>query len=517
MRYPVEREEPKDRAKFELPLDDVVEQVIVAAAIVSREARSSLAKLLPRVEHFHHPQFRAAWFGLLELEKRALDYDGAAMARLVGDRVDLEYLSKLAQMRPVPPDNIEHFVNLLLWDGVRVAAVEPYAELGAALKDPANPQHRTKSIARRLALVLESGGTVGGSFADPEELVRSQAEEIRRRLEVGRGVYHFGVPWLDTYEDGYLDEHTGEELGGTPRPGFGSKPGKMTVLTAVSGDGKTTLAYQLALGLARQGRRGIYFGWEPSCGDVLEQLATISMACGESPKWRAATRTRFAQGSRARVPLTEEEQGEHERRMRNLSRVIRMGRKQNWRALAGKYKQNDRVLDFVRQEVASTGADWVIFDLFARCLVDRSADAFSAALEELYGMGEECGFHSVVLAQQLQKGEFVRKDHRPTLTGIKDSSAYGEVADLVLGTYRPGRWKPGIADNTFEVEAFKNRGAPRVFAVECDCDMDRGLIHNGRTIPPPSAQGPSGDDGGLGEFLAPSLGGPKKRGRKKED
>lgn len=514
MRRRVEEEEPKDRAKFELPLDDVVEQVIVAAAVVSREARSTLVKLLPRVEHFHHPQFRAAWFGLLELEKRQLDYDGAAMSRLVGDRVDLEYLAKLAAMRPTPPDDLGHYVGLLLWDGARVAAVEPYADLGAALKDPATPQEKTKSLVRRLLLALDSGGSVGRGFADPEELVRRQAEEIRRRVEDEEGVYPFGVRWLDYYEDGYANEHTGQELGGTPRLGFGSKPGKMTVVTAMSADGKTTVAYQIALGLAQQGRRGIYFGWEPSCGDVVEQLATISMASTE--QWKRSTRSRFSQGSRAREPVTPEEREEHRRRMSGIAKIVRFGRKQNWRSIAGKYKQNDRILDYVRQEIASTGADWVIFDLFARCLVDRSPDAFSVALEELYEMGEEGGFHSVLLAQQLQKGEFVRKDHRPTLSGIKDTSAYNEVGDLIIGAYRPGRWKPGIADDTIEVEIFKNRGSQNTFAIECDCDMDRGYIHNGRTIPSPSMSSGAGDESGLGEFLAPQLGGKKQR-RKRDD
>ena len=163
-------EEERAEVTFKVRHDATVEQVLVAAALVDRAARAKLAKVLPHHDKFHSPQFAAAWAYVLELERRNLDHDPALMGRLVGERVDSEYLGKLLEAQPDPPADLRPYVDALLWDDVRVRAAKgPGSLLLEALADPSQKE-RTIALARQFAACFEGKAGAGRYLADGEEL-----------------------------------------------------------------------------------------------------------------------------------------------------------------------------------------------------------------------------------------------------------------------------------------------------------------------------------------------------------
>ena len=226
-------EEERAEVTFKVRHDATVEQVLVAAALVDRAARAKLAKVLPHHDKFHSPQFAAAWAYVLELERRNLDHDPALMGRLVGERVDAEYLGKLLEAQPDPPADLRPYVDALLWDDVRVRAAKgPGSLLLEALADPSQKE-RTIALARQFAACFEGKAGAGRYLADGEDLVRSSMTDLDERI-AGRSSFPFGIETLDYYEDGYRNSR-GVDLGGTCRMIPGAAPGRITIIAGNTG------------------------------------------------------------------------------------------------------------------------------------------------------------------------------------------------------------------------------------------------------------------------------------------
>jgi hypothetical protein len=83
--------------------------------------------------------------------------------------------------------------------------------------------------------------------------------------------------------------------------------------------------------------------------------------------------------------------------------------------------------------------------------------------------------------QQVIKGDNARKDKKPSLEGLKGSSAYVDAGATILAPHMPARWK-NVPDNKFEIYGLKQRYAAP-FAVEFDWVPDTGQLSGGRTVP----------------------------------
>lgn len=260
----------------------------------------------------------------------------------------------------------------------------------------------------------------------------------------------------------------------------------------------SSLLANIALGLSKQKRRGLYCAWEPKAGLTLELLAAVDLAM---------SRKRFLQGARAKHPLTDAELTQHAQRMAEIEPYVQF-MSNPFRRRTKARMTNDTNLDEVQEHIVAAGVDWVIFDLWERCLVDTDPGALADALWRTQAMAEELGFHAIVAAQQNIRNEKVRADMRPTVETIKGSSSYAEVADDIILIFRPGRWKPKVGDTTIEFHRAKARYDVE-FAVEAQWDGETGRITGGRTIPTIQA-GVSEDDFGNYDFKA------KRAARKRE-
>lgn len=470
------------KGALEIPHDLVNEIVVLAAAIGDGDVRRRLTSRL-RSDLFQGEGHAAIWGSLGELTRRGLDYDSATVRQLSGTAVEESYLHKIAAAHPAAPPNLGHHVSMLEWDAARVnAAKGPLPMLLKALQDPASPPETVRALAGQLATSFDGHGD-RRHLREPNALVREAMYEIEQRRKV-RASYPYGIDGLDY-------DVAQEKWRLVP----GAMPGKMTVITAIPGAGKSTLAARMALGLARQRRRVIYGAWEMGCSTTLELLAAMSLGL---------SRYKLSIGD-----VSDEEMEVIRACMDKISAWVRFV-EMPFGKVRGERHTNDAALDLIHGYIADSAADVAIFDLWKRCLRQTDPDDEEQALIRQQAIAAETKCHCILVQQQRSKDVELRPDKRPTREGIKGSGAWTEVADTILGVHRPGLWK-AIDDTSVEVDVLKQRYGKWPMAVEFDWDPDLGSFANGRETEydPPGAAGASSE---VAEFLSGKGGRRGKRG-----
>jgi replicative DNA helicase len=434
------------------------EQVVIAAACADDKVRARVSKKIT-IEHFFAQEHRNIWRSILELERRKLEFDVATIQQLFAGDVDIELLNSIIDARPEVPANIDHHIDALLWDKARLQSAQgPLAKLVEAIQSPLESPDTVKSIARQVCSSLE-GFASRKYLRDPTELVSEQVKQIAGRGEGVRS-HDYGIPGLDYIE---LDSLGVRRRRMTP----GAAPGQITVVTGLSGAGKSTFTANLILGLARQGKRLAIGAWEMGGGALLELLACLDT---NTP------RELVSQGT-----VTKEELIKLEESMHRLSLVCRFI-ENPFRRTAGERTTNERNLDLVHGYVADAAADVFVGDLWERCLVSDDPSDEKQALFRQQAMCVEMNIHALLLAQQRLKDIENRPDKRPTREGIKGSGAWTEVADTVLGVHRPALWKR-VDDNILEVLVLKQRYGKWPLAIEFGWSAETGAVTGGRSIP----------------------------------
>jgi len=474
-----EGEEEKRPETVEVAYSPVNEQVVLAAALVDSEACERLLKKL-RPEHFLVELYRAAWAALSEMGRRRLEFDWATLQQLGGDRVDTRQLQELVGLRPDAPAaaNLDHHVQALYWDRQRAVAVQgPLSALLEVLRKPSESPDRVRALARQLAQSFD--GTGAGYLRNASDLVVAASREMEKRIS-GLACYPFGIEGLDRYEQGARDEKQ-RDVSGRFRLIPGAAPGEVTVLTGTSGSGKSTVAFHVALGLRRAGRRVLFGAWEMGSEDSIELLACIELG------W---SRTDLLEG----VGYGEQEKIEHEEKMHDLvtgpNGIVFFDNP--FQRQVGSKPSTDRNLDTIHQHLADSGCEVGIFDLWERCLVSNDPGEEQRALWRQHAVAQETRTHCVLLAQQRLKDLEQRADKHPTREGIKGSSAWVDVADTILGVHRPALWKQ-IPDDRLEVDVLKQRKGKWPLRVEFTWDPEYGSVDGGRSV---VYEQPGTDNGG---------------------
>lgn len=442
-----------------VPHDPVNEQVLLVAAARDPALR---AKLVAQVQPdaFLVAEHVELWLALAELERRQLDYSPATLRQLSGGKADTEYLTALCEQRDVPV-NVAHHVAMLEWDRTRAEAVKgPLTALLDALRDPSTPRERVHSLAAAVAGTLEKGTSIG-LVRDATALGKSAIQSIRERRE--RACYPYGIPGLDMDDDG-------ERWRMVP----GAAPGKLTVITGVSGSGKSTVAARIALAQAEAGRRVVFGAWEMGNEDTLQLLAAMRLGWSRYTLSTGALNDADERALEAEMAWVQE----HVRFMD----VPGTARVSGSHVARGEQASNERALDQIHSVIANTGADVFIADLWKRCLRRTEPDEEEHALNRQQAICKTTKCHGILLQQQRLKDVEQRPDKRPTREGIKGSAAYVEVADTILGVHRPALWK-SVDDVVLEVDVLKQRWGEWPLAIEFTWDADHGSVSGGKTIP----------------------------------
>jgi len=449
---------------IDIPYDPVGEQVIIAAALVDAPTRKYLVSNV-RAEQFSVSDHAKTWTHIvLPMNKGSLEYDPAVVQQLAAGKVDVQYLYDLVEARPEPPPNLAFHVEQLSWDSARMTAVKgPLASLLAALRDPHTRPERVKALTKDLQVTFDTHAN-RSYLLDSKAVSHAQFLEIEQRMQ-GLAVYPYGIKGIDYYEEGHENERR-------PRLVPGAKPGYVTVVTGVSGHGKSTITARIALGQARKRKRVLYGAWEMTGGMTLELMAAMSLNY---------SRTALITGS-----ITPEEHRAIGDRMDQIGEYVKFMQNPFMveRVRSGKSYSVERNLDIIEKHIADSGCDVFIADLWSRCLVTDDPGDESRALWMQQDMIQRHSIHGILLQQQnLDKLEN-RRDKWPTQATVFGAKAWTHIADTMLGVNLPARWRD-VPNNTIELHVLKQRWGPYPLLVELEWDGDRGYIGNGVSVPYP--------------------------------
>lgn len=456
-------------------VDVVNEQALILAALADKGAREQLAdRLSPDL--FSGDRHGLIWNAVVEMRRQGLDYSPEVVQRLTGSEEAALYCERLVGDRRGPPANLRHHVDLLYWDRGRVEAARgPLPLLLKAFQDPTKPPEQVRKLADDFAAALAQRGAFRRYIRDPEALA-AEAEAFH-----GMRV-PYGIDGLDDYENG------------DPRIVLGASPGKITVVTALSGSGKSQFCRALALGQAAMGRRVAYGAWEMGSGTMLALMACSTLGLD---------RTALVAGT-----FSPEEKRLHRDEIHRLKSLVRFFDRPMAR---GERRDNDAVLDDVHGMLLDFGCDVVIFDLWHRGFRFRYPEEEADALDRMQAIADATGVHCVLAAQQRLKDIENRTEPKPTREGNKGSAAWVECADTMFGVHLPHLWKP-VPPTIMEILVLKQRYGKWPLAVEADYEETTGNFSNVRSIEVRRAQGSKIDgwiDGGEEEQ-------PKRGGRRRK-
>jgi replicative DNA helicase len=471
---------------IDVPNDPVIEQVVLASMMVDTETCDRLIPLVP-TDTFYAPEHRVIREAIGEMRRRKLTFDPATLARINPD-IDLRLIEQLPAARPDVPPDLDFFVNTLLWDRRRAQATQgPISSLLEAVQNPKEEPDRVRAIARQVAEAFE--GEIGQArfLRNPADVVQQMMTAVRRRAE-GQAFYPYGIKGLDYYENGV------KRL----RPG--ASPGTMTLVTALSGSGKSTFLAHLAIGLARQKRRVLFGAWEEVAPVTLELLCVLVLGWSRSRVLDGRSNQLVDGTDDEYPPLTHEDLITLEETAHKISSWVTFFDNpfQRNKARTARNVTNDDHLDIIHEHLAESGAEIFFADLLHRCFVEDSPSDEKHALFRLLAIGEEQKVHTIAAHQQRAKDIETRADKRPTREGIIGAGAWLDTFWTVLAPHLPAKWK-NVDDNTMELYVLKQRNGPWPLGVEFDWNPDTGQISNGHDFDVRQI-----DNSGLPDPMAPS-------------
>jgi KaiC/GvpD/RAD55 family RecA-like ATPase len=403
-------------------------------------------------------------------QAQGLESTPETIAHLSGGAVSQTYVAELRAMQ-VPSKNLDHHIDAVLWDSTRLRAAEgPLNELNKAVKDPTTPRERLRALSRQVGLSFDGAGS-RQHLVDSSRLVTNTMDRLKKRRETV-ACYSFGVPGLDVFPKGYRNRK-GKDVSGQPVLVPGTAPAKCSLVTAISGGGKSSIVARGVLGMARLGRKIGYAPWEMGPEDTLEMMAIISVAEKHDP---TVTRTAAHAGL-----LTPEQEKLVQRAAEAISQRVSFV-KLPFGKQRGVRHTHEEVLDAIHGYIADIGCDVMVFDLWRRAFrrMKDPADE-EEALYRMQAIAEETMCHLLLVHQQRLKDIELRTNPVPTREGIKGTSAWVDVMDTIMGIYLPGLQKK-LAQSTAEIHILKQRYGEWPIAVEYDWDPEVVGLANPRFV-----------------------------------
>lgn len=211
---------------------------------------------------------------------------------------------------------------------------------------------------------------------------------------------------------------------------MGMEPGQLVVIGARPSVGKTALGIQMALNIARAGKRTVFVSAEQSrhqiAGRILSNLSGIPSADLRQPRW-------LTQPLMAQLEATKAE----------------LEAMPLWVS-----EPSDPTITSVRSAIRRTSADVAFVDYlqFLRAPGQQSRyEEISEISRDLKRTGREFGATMVVLAQLSREAE----REAPALRHLKESGQIEQDADAVLLL-----WRESSDSSTLNVAVAKNREGP---------------------------------------------------------
>ncbi len=506
MRRKNDREAPADKSKGEVvkvPIDTTSEAVLLGAVVNDPELRRQYLPLPP--EFFFGSGHAAMWRALRELFRLGHEYSSSAVL-LVDAEVEVETLESYVRTYREKPPNVRLHVERVRWNRAKKEAADgSVARFIEAFRDAASSPTKVKQAADALAASFSGHGDMR-YLRSSHEIVVEHAKELRAR-RAGERVYRYGLPGLDLFgpndfrevKEDYSDgthRMVRQSLDGKPRMVPGPRPGDLTIVTGVSGGGKTTAMTRMILNMIYEQppRRVLWGAWEQQDGPSLELLASFSLGL---------SRTHIMTGH-----FSDQDERDLLEAMEHLGSRVRFFDLPFGRDPDQERRYNRENLNVIHQHLAESGCDVFVMDLFTDALEETDPQEEAKALVRIKQMAIDCRCHIFLLHWLRHKGLAEREDKRPTADLMTGSGAYLGKSDNVLAFHRPGLYSG--ADDRLECHVLKQRNGPYPLAIEFDWDGEYGEILNGRTL----ELAKPGDRGGMDDFLGDAKS-PPRQGRRK--
>ncbi len=458
---------PDRELQIAVPHDPVNEMAVLGAMLVDAEIADRLLPLCP-ADAFYTEEHAAIREAIAEARRRKLALDPDVLARIYPEAEALR-MEKIAASRPDVPENLDYHVETLLWDRQCAAATRgPVSSFLEALQDRKVDRESLQLLAQSVAKSF--AGEDGKHLIAGKEVVRQMIADVERRIE-GEAIYPFGIEGLDRYEDGEWRMIPGVD------------PGGFTLVTALSGSGKSLLLAHLAIASARQKRKVLFGSWEDEAPMTIELMSVFALRWSRAAIQRGFSSTlRTADGRPAK--MTREEVVLLEEMAHKISGWVTFFKnpfRHGERLPTGRSATNDDHLDIIENEIAKTGCDVFMADLLHRALVDDSPSAERKALYRMRHISQSARCHTFAAHQQRAKDIETRASKTPTREGIIGAGAWLDVPRTILAPHLPAKWK-NVPDDTLEIYILKQSKGPWPCGVEFDYEPATGQIANGRSF-----------------------------------
>ena len=393
------------------------ERAILGAALLDGAVVDRLAPLV-READFYALRHRRLWAAMVAMQAEGEEIDPVTLSGRLGDGIDdcggLAYIM----------DHASHCPSTV--------AVERYAE---QVRDAAT---RRRILA--LAASLEQGVADGQATGDLLRLAEAEA------MAAGEVVAARLASPLPLLVEGSIDRaEEAQRNRGRPSglpTGFADldrrlslRPGAVTILAARPGMGKSSLARQIAVHVARGGKRVVLFSLEMGQEEIADAMACTE---GRVNGWRLRSGN-----------LTGDEW------IRLMESVDRL------RAIPGLLiddagsltiaELRSRAARHAREEpLALVVVDYLQLLAAGSAKADTREREVAHISRALKCMAKDLGVHVLALSQ-LNRALESRSDKRPMMSDLRESGAIEQDADVIMFIYRedaydPKTARPGVAE-----------------------------------------------------------------------
>lgn len=405
-------------------------ELIVLSCLMQSTKHLNLHINKVKINYFVNDKNKAIFKALKKIHKRKLKFNVDTLDSLLDDRlkIDQDSIYQIIDNYKDAVENIDYHIEDLKLQYVKFKLYnENLNDLDSTLLDKDSTYEELKYILNSFDKELKqicSG--VAGKIINNEEAFDGYIDTISRRLE--------GLEFGETGFD-FLNEKLTE----------GFSRGKLTVLAAFTSMGKTVFLSNLMLNLYLKGLKVAYFCFEPSVNDLIDLMVCNHFSIKLDDLIKEPNN------------LGEDLLGEIEVFVKEMfdSGLITFIEDTNI-----SFEEIEKLFEENNYHLA-------IFDLWEKLAQIETGDpkSISGSLDNIQQIAKRTLVHCI-LAQQINR-EAVKdkKDRKPKLYYIQNSSKFEQVCDNALLLHREKYFNPELIEDILEIIVAKQRKGKRDFTI----------------------------------------------------
>ena len=379
------------------------EQALLGSILIDAVALAVVGDMLAP-DMLWHERHRTIYRAILHLNDEDKPYDLIATAEQLRAQGDMDavggpvYLTGLVDMAAAP-SLVEYYAGIIRDKYIRRNMIQAANEIATMAQEEAGDLDEQASQAQAILHQAVSQANAGGFTT------------------IGDAAERF---WRSVYGKGPIGVITGFSYLDTATGGF--QPGDVVVLAARPGQGKTTLAIQIAHTVAKAGGPVAFFSLEMSAQQIANRLLVgLGKLSNHAIRQRNLTPTEWDAGEGivkqlAGMPWYVDDQA-------GLTTTQVRARARRLKTELGSLGLV--VVDFLqllgdKQERGTSRNELVAYMARSMKIMARELQA------------------PVLLLSQLNRNIETRQDKRPTLADLRDSGEIEQVADVVIFIHQPG-------------------------------------------------------------------------------